>query len=199
MVSYDPKAKFAWSALTNRKEGYVFYTLKSPETLASTVFWLSHFGRSEEPWAKNGKPRHGFVMGIEDVSAYFCLGIAQSTGLEGLTQEQRTELEAMHKLGIKTFLELGNQETPDINYIMGVARVPEGFQGVASIKQEKDDLVAIVDKGGEHTVKENVDLSWLQHGDEEALLKVEQSNYFDELADEQQGPDEEDELRRQVR
>lgn len=167
MVSYSPTTNFAWSAMTNLQEKYIFFTLKDPRVLASTVFWLSHFGRTEEPWAKDGKPRHGYVMGMEDVSALFCLGIAESLGK---VSEYDKLLQRMKQLEIKTFLEFNQNNPTPINYIMGVAPIPNDFEGVKSIEQEKDNLVTIVDKAGKDSFKVPVNWSWLHEGNLDKLL-----------------------------
>ena len=162
MVSYDPKETFAWSAMTNKKEGYVFFTLKNPQVLASTIFWLSHFGRTEEPWSKEGQPRHGFVMGVEDITSLYCMGIAESLGQ---VPEYRALFDKLNKMGIKTFLDFNRDKPTPINYIMGVAPIQPGFEGVRSIEPEDSNLVSIVDKSGKHSSKTAINWSWLNKGD----------------------------------
>ena len=61
MICADPDLEFAWSAVTFEKERYVWFNIKDPKVLASTVLWFTNGGRYFEPW--NG--RHINVMGME--------------------------------------------------------------------------------------------------------------------------------------
>lgn len=58
----DPNAKLAWTAVSFPDEGYVWFALKDPKVLASTLLWMSNGGRHYAPW--NG--RHHSVMGLEE-------------------------------------------------------------------------------------------------------------------------------------
>jgi hypothetical protein len=158
MVSNDSSRPMAWAALTNRSERYVFFTLRDPSTLASTMFWLSHFGRDQAPWGKSGVPRHGFVMGMENVTALFDLGIAESLGL---VEKFKPACERLHKLGVKTYLDFTAANPPPINYIMGAVRVPGSFGGVADIVPA-DRGVTLVDISGQNRVEVPVRLAWLK-------------------------------------
>jgi len=114
----DPDLDFAWSAVAFPEQGYVWFALRDPRQLASTMLWFSNGGRHYPPW--NG--RHINVMGIEDITAFFHVGIAASCQPNLLTER-----------GIKTCLEPDAQGNLSIPYIQGVARIPPGFDRVASI------------------------------------------------------------------
>jgi hypothetical protein len=159
MVSSDPAASMAWTALTNREENYVFFTLKDPRVLASTMFWFSHFGRNEEPWGLDGRPRHGFSLGMEDVTALFALGIAES---RGEVEAYRPLFELYREKGIKTYLDFTKNNPPPINYIMGAVAVPDGFAGVAEIRTTGNGIELVELSGG--TVPVPVCTEWLQAG-----------------------------------
>lgn len=115
----DPSLAFAWTAVTFPEQGYVWFALRDPKLLASTLLWFSNGGRPFEPW--NG--RHVNVMGIEDVTSFFHVGIAASCRRNALTDR-----------GIRTCLTAGPGARLSIPYIQGVARIPAGFDQVASIE-----------------------------------------------------------------
>jgi hypothetical protein len=115
----DPDLKFAWSALTFPERGFVWFALRDPKQLASTLLWFSNGGRHFSPW--NG--RHINVMGIEDITGFFHVGLAASCRKNLLTER-----------GIRTCLEPDAQGRLSIPYIQGVARIPAGFDRVAAIE-----------------------------------------------------------------
>ena len=73
MIS-DTRLPFAWTAVTFPKQRQVWFSLKDPRLLRATIFWISNSGRYYGPW--NG--RHRNVMGLEDVTSFFHLGLAES-------------------------------------------------------------------------------------------------------------------------
>jgi hypothetical protein len=118
MVTHEAAPDFAWTAVTFPEEGYVWFALKDPRVLRSTVLWMSNGGRHYAPW--NG--RHISVMGLEDVTAYFHLGLAESARPNPISQR-----------GIATHLNLKAGTPLVVNYIMGVTAIPRRWGRVASI------------------------------------------------------------------
>jgi hypothetical protein len=118
MVTHQAAPDFAWTAVTFPEERYVWFALKDPRVLRSTVLWLSHGGRHYPPW--NG--RHLSVMGLEDVTAYFHLGLAESV-----------RKNPANRRGIATCLTLKPRQPLIVNYIMGVAAIPAQWGRVKSI------------------------------------------------------------------
>jgi len=116
----DPKLELAWSSVTFAHEGYAWFALRDPKQLASTLLWFSNGGRLFPPW--NG--RHFNVMGIEDITAFFHVGIAASCAENALSRR-----------GIRTCVDATGDGRLSIAYIQGVARVPVGFDRVASIER----------------------------------------------------------------
>lgn len=116
----DPMLEFAWSSVTFAQEGYVWFALRDPKQLASTLLWFSNGGRHFPPW--NG--RHVDVMGIEDITAFFHVGIAASCADNALSRR-----------GIRTCIAATDDGRVSIAYIQGVARVPAGFDRVAGIER----------------------------------------------------------------
>lgn len=121
MIVCDAKLPFAWTAVAFPKERYVWFSLKNPRILRNTVFWLSNGGRHYAPWSG----RHVNVMGLEDVTACFHFGLAESA-----------EKNALAKKGFPTVVNLRPQEVFNIPYIMGAVPIPAGFDRVAAVEGE---------------------------------------------------------------
>jgi hypothetical protein len=135
MLVSDPARSLAWNAVTFPREGYVWFALKDPQVLRQTVLWISNAGRHYAPWSG----RHAGVMGIEDVTAYFHYGLAESAA--------RNPVSAA---GIPTSALLRPGQPLVVNYLFGIARTPRGFGAVAEIRPEGDQSVRITDAAGRH-------------------------------------------------
>jgi hypothetical protein len=118
MMAHQASSDFAWTAVTFPAERYVWFALKDPRVLRSTVMWISNGGRHYAPW--NG--RHVNVMGLEDVTSYFHLGLAESAKPNPISRR-----------GIATHLNLKAGSPHTVNYIMGVAAIPKNWGRVKSI------------------------------------------------------------------
>ncbi|MCY3023961.1 MAG: hypothetical protein NTW87_33700, partial [Planctomycetota bacterium] len=119
-------APFAWTAVTFAKERYVWFALKDPHVLRSTIFWISNGGRHYPPW--NG--RHVNVMGLEEVTSYFHPGLSESA--------QPNPLSAR---GIPTFVRLEPARPLVVSYIVAVTPVPPGFDRVSAIEAQAQSVV----------------------------------------------------------
>ncbi len=119
----DPKLKLGWTAVSFPREGYVWFALKDPAMLASTLLWISNGGRHMAPW--NG--RHVNVMGLEEITGFFHLGLKESVG--------RNPLQAR---GVKTAVSLSKRKPTTVNYIMACVPAPKGFDRVKSIKPARN-------------------------------------------------------------
>jgi hypothetical protein len=106
----DPKLKLAWTAVVFPKQRYVWFSLRDPRVLTGTLFWITNGGRHMPPW--NG--RHVNIMGLEDCTTYFASGLAES-------------------VAAKRVVQLDPRQPFVVNYIFGVAGIPNGFDRVASI------------------------------------------------------------------
>ena len=118
MIHHKDTDDFAWSAVVFPEKKFVWFSLKNPAHLASTALWHSHGGRHYAPW--NG--RHVGVLGVEDMTGYFHLGLGAS--LEDNPWKQK---------GVATSITFTKGKATRIPYIMGVAALPEGFDSVRSI------------------------------------------------------------------
>jgi len=143
----DPKAKFAWTAVTFPKQRYVWFALKDPSVLGGTIFWISNGGRYYAPW--NG--RHINVMGLEEVTSYFAPGLAEAAKKNPFT-----------KKGFKTTLQMSPKRPQTINYIMAVTPIPTGFDQVKRITLAAG-KATLVAKSGKR-VETPIDTSFLASG-----------------------------------
>ncbi len=116
--SWDKTGGPAWTTATFAGEGYVWFALKDPAVLNSTVFWMENHGRHGHPW--NGRNN---CLGLEDVTAHFADGLAASTHENALTRE-----------GVATTVALSADRPTAVNYIQGVAKVPGGFDHVQTVE-----------------------------------------------------------------
>lgn len=120
MIHHKDADDFAWAAVVFPGKKFVWFSLKNPAHLASTVLWHSNGGRHYAPW--NG--RHRGVLGVEDVTAYFHLGLGASLAKNPWKAK-----------GVPTSLTFSRSKTTRIPYIMGVAALPDGFDIVRSIRR----------------------------------------------------------------
>ncbi len=134
MLVADDTQSFAWSAATAPKAGWVWFALKNPRTLRSTLLWMSNGGRDYAPWLG----RHTKCIGIEEVTSYFHLGHRASS-----------EENEMTKRGYRAVLELKPASSISIRYIFGLASVPNNFGHVATIEATPDGIVIKNNQGVE--------------------------------------------------
>lgn len=132
MLTADDRLPFAWNAVTFAQARYVYFALRDPRVLRQTLLWMSNGGRHYPPW--NG--RHTAVMGIEDTTSYFHYGLAESA-----------KPNPVNRNGIPTTITLSARSPSMINYIMGVAAIPTGFDYVKSIHAVDDGIELIAESG----------------------------------------------------
>lgn len=116
--SWEKTGGPAWTTATFVEEGFVWFALKDPAVLNTTVFWIENHGRHGHPW--NGRNN---CLGLEDVTAYFANGLAASTGDNLLTKE-----------GVATAVTLSASQPTAVNYIQGAVKVPAGFENVKTLE-----------------------------------------------------------------
>jgi len=127
----------AWTAAVNREEGYLWFSLKDPAVLPSTVFWIENGGRHGVPW--NGR---NSCLGLEDTCSYFAQGLKDSC-----------EPNLLNQAGVRTAVNLSPDKPTFINYIQGVARIADGFDTVASARF-KPGRVIFVSTDGKQAIAE---------------------------------------------
>jgi len=146
MIHHKDTDDFAWEAVVFPQKKFVWFALKNPAHLASTVLWHSNGGRHYAPW--NG--RHRGVLGVEDVTAYFHLGLAASLANNPWKEK-----------GVPTSIDLGRSKCLRIPYIMGIAPLPDGFDSVRAIKRTGSGIRVIAASGAQ--IDHTVDTSFIQN------------------------------------
>ena len=132
MLTADATLPFAWNAVVFPGERYAWFALRDPRVLRHTVLWISNGGRHYAPW--NG--RHTSVMGIEDVTANFHLGLAESA-----------KPNALSRRGLPTALTLNPKKPTEVRYIFGVAAIPADFDRVQDIRVVKGGVELVAANG----------------------------------------------------
>jgi hypothetical protein len=149
MLVSDAGVPFAWTAVAFPKQRYVWFALKNPRVLRQTVFWISNGGRRYAPW--NG--RHVNIMGLEEVTSYFHLGLAESVGKNHVSEK-----------GYPTHLLLNAKEPLMVRYIMSVAEAPSGFDRVVSIQSIRGNQAIVLQSANGKKVQVPANLSFLEAG-----------------------------------
>lgn len=112
-----PAGEPAWVTATFAERGFLWFSMKDPGILKSTVFWMENRGRHGHPW--NGRNN---CLGLEDVTAFFAEGLSDSASDN-----------VLRKAGIATSVTLSEQQPFHVHYIQGVVRIPEGFDVVQNV------------------------------------------------------------------
>lgn len=148
MVCAESSVYPGWSAVVFHGQKYVWFGLKDPKVLASTVLWHDNGGRHDPPWSG----RSINTLGIEEVTSYFHEGLAPSAAKNPIKT-----------MGIATDVQLSKTKPFVVNYIMGVARVPAGFGHVREIAAAGNDLIIIRDENRKE-VRASIHLPFLKDG-----------------------------------
>ncbi len=146
MVVGDAGLPLAWTAVAFPRERFVWFALKDPKVLRETVFWFSNRGRHYAPW----NSRHLNVLGVEDVTANFHFGLAESAGANPISEK-----------GWPTCLKLDAEKQLVVNYIMGIAPIPAGFDRVQAIEPGADQKSITLAAAGGQQAAARVDLGFL--------------------------------------
>lgn len=151
LCSREQKGQPAWVAAVNQRHGFLWFALKDPTVLPTTMFWMENYGRHQLPW--NGR---NCCIGIEDVCGQLANGLSASAGDNRLKQE-----------GISTTVTLNDTEPFEVHHVQGVVRVPDGFERVDTA-EFSDDSVTFVSTDGQR-VTATVDTAYALRGPKEAL------------------------------
>ena len=136
----------AWVTAVNPSQGWLWFSLKDPAVLSSTMFWMENHGRHGDPW----KGRNCCV-GLEDVCSYFAMGLPSSAKRNDLNQA-----------GIPTVIKLSPRQPTAVNYIEGVTCIPKGFGRVRTARFEEGKVSFISESG--KTASAAVDHAFLFSG-----------------------------------
>ena len=107
----------AWTTAVNTKEHWVWFSLRDPQKLPMTAFWLENHGRHSFPW--NGRNQ---CLGLEDICGYFADGLAASVNENTLSNQR-----------IATAITCSDATPTDIRSIQGAVSVPATFDRVEEI------------------------------------------------------------------
>ena len=135
----------AWTTAVRPASGYLWFSLKDPSLLPSSVFWMENRGRHGEPW--NGRNQ---CIGLEDVCAYYASGLAASA-----------EHNELNDAGIATSL----AAPADVHYVQGIVPVPASFGHVRNVTFT-DGRIEFSDGAGT-TVNAAVDWAFALRGPQE--------------------------------
>lgn len=144
MLMGKPGRTLGWSAVTLPHERWVFLQLKNPEVLRHTVLWHSNGGRHYSPW--NG--RHRAVLGLEETTSYFHLGLAESA-----------KPNALNRAGYPTAVTLSPKKPLRVAHIFAVAAIPRGFDIVADVKPVAGGVELVAENG--RSTRVEVDLGFI--------------------------------------
>lgn len=117
----------AWITASVQQDGYLWFSLKDPGLLPSTIFWIDNKGRHNPPW--NGRSR---CLGLEESCAFFAEGLKASCEPNVLTRR-----------GIPTAVELSPERPTIVNLIQGIVKIPDGFETVRSVEFKPGEVTFI--------------------------------------------------------
>lgn len=131
-----PGRTLGWTAILRDAEDDIVFIVKDPRVLPVTMLWFSNGGRDFSPW--NG--RHKGVLGIEDGCCAGALGHAAA-----LVDNPFSEV------GVETAMTLRPDGERVVHHALGAVARPAGWQAVADIQIDGDDLI-LTERDGE-TIK----------------------------------------------
>lgn len=129
----------AWTTAVNTKEHWVWFSLRNPEVLPMTAFWLENHGRHSFPW--NGRNQ---CLGLEDICGYFADGLAASVNENTLNNQ-----------GIATAITCSDVTPADIRSIQGAVSVPATFDRVEEMVFGDNEITLRSESGQSVTVPLN--------------------------------------------
>jgi len=136
-VHKKPGKTPAWTAAVNSAAGYLWFSMKDPAVLPTTVFWISNYGNHAEPFAGRN-----CCLGLEDVCGYFAEGLVPSL-----------KANCVKKAGFPTALKLSPRLPTVVRYLQGVAKVPRDFGRVVDVKFARHKATFVSSKRKKVTVK----------------------------------------------
>jgi hypothetical protein len=149
LLCADPGLTLAWSAVAVPDSGFVWFALRSPKQQASTLLWFSNGGRHYA----SSSGRHINVLGVEDVTAFFHIGLRSSCRANVLNES-----------GIPTCLNPDAAGRLSIPYIQGVARIPPGFDELLEIEPMAGQARLVLHAKSGVTVEVNCRIDFLDTG-----------------------------------
>ena len=148
MIVADAELPFAVDGGGDVSKGTIrlVRVLKDPRILRQTILWISNGGRHYPPW--NG--RHINVLGLEEVTSLFHVGLSESVARNPISDRSHP-----------TSVALQLEKPLTVPYIMGIAKIPPGFDRVETIKPGPGGKEVVVHSSSGKKAKVRVDLSFL--------------------------------------
>jgi hypothetical protein len=130
-----------WTAAVVPSAGYLWFSLKNPKVLPTTVLWMSNKGRHAAPWS--GRNR---CIGLEDVCAYLAEGLVDSA-----------KKNPIQEAGAATVVTLSKSKPTVVRHIQGVVKVPKTFDRVKSVQFGAGELTFVSESGKKASTKTDWD------------------------------------------
>lgn len=140
-IAADATEQIAWNAVTFPREGYMWFSVRDPKVLSSTMLWLSNGGRHYPPW--NG--RHINVLGVEDHTSFFHFGLNRAV-----------KTNEFSKRGIRTFYDMDANKSLEVKHIMGLVKIPADFEIVDRIDFGSNRMTFLTPNNKSVTTKVNL-------------------------------------------
>lgn len=134
MYISDQDKDFTFTALSEPKRGFLYFQLKDPKVLASTLLWMPNNGRYSEPM--NGRVIG--VIAMEEVTGNFFYGRTESV-----------ESNPISDAGHRTYGEFSSGTDTNVKLISGTIPIEPSFQGVKDIVAKDSKTISIIGKRGE--------------------------------------------------
>lgn len=128
--------QLAWTTATNQDGGYLWFSLRDPRILPTTVFWIENHGRHGSPW--NGRNR---CLGLEDACSFLNEGMPISA-----------KPNFINEMGIPTAIQLKRDQPTFVNYVQGVVKIPADFVMVKTIEFGPGEMTFVSITGKKVTV-----------------------------------------------
>ena len=146
----DPALDFAFTSVTIPEKGLLYFQLKDPQVFSETLFWMSDGGRYSPPF--NGRVTG--VLGVEEITSYFWMGIKPSIEPNHLAQR-----------GYRTFVDFRRDVPQEFRLISATIPVPKDFAGVIEVLRKDTRTVTVVGRKGER-IEVPCSVDWLKEGKE---------------------------------
>lgn len=144
MLSAHAAVRLAWTALTVPREQYVWFALRNPRVLRSTLIRFADEGDRDGLCT----PRCDGTIWLDDVTAYFDYGLAASARPNDVTFHRVPTSVCLHRYRPFT-----------VRQIVAVAALPRGFDIVHTIRSTRAGVVLTAASG--HRLAVSLDVKFL--------------------------------------
>ncbi|MBW1673717.1 MAG: hypothetical protein JRJ45_08750, partial [Deltaproteobacteria bacterium] len=139
-VSEKQEDQIAWIMAVNRKENYLWFSLKNRNQLPATVLWMENRGRHHAPWCGRNS-----CIGIEETCSFFASGRKQSIIHNHINSR-----------GIKTAVQFNPEKEISVRTIQGVTDYDMSNGSIRNVQFSDHKMVITTDT--DHKIE--VAVSW---------------------------------------